>query len=96
MVIVAVTFFVKDGMMDEFMRLSSECIDETRKETGCIQYEMFKAIEDENKMFLFEKWQSRENLADHQKTSHFEKYVSGIGPLLSKDIDIKVFDMPEI
>ena len=39
-------------------------------EPGCLQYELFSDMEDENKFILVEKWASQAALDAHGKTEH--------------------------
>jgi quinol monooxygenase YgiN len=43
----------------------------TRMEKGCLRCDFCQSIEDENKFFLFEEWDTQENLMKHMKSEHF-------------------------
>lgn len=42
-----------------------------RMEKGCQQCESSQSIEDENRLFLLEEWDTRENLNSHLKSERF-------------------------
>jgi quinol monooxygenase YgiN len=42
-----------------------------RMEKGCRRCEICQSIEDENRLFLLEEWDTRENLTAHLKSKHF-------------------------
>ena len=42
-----------------------------RQEKGCKRYDFFHSIEDENKLFILEEWDTQENLITHLKSEHF-------------------------
>ena len=43
----------------------------TRMEKGCQRCEICQSIEDENRFFLLEEWNTQENLMAHLKSEHF-------------------------
>ena len=43
----------------------------SRAEDGCIRYEYYYHADSDNKIFLWEQWESREAQALHTKTPHF-------------------------
>lgn len=42
-----------------------------RLEKGCKRFNFCQSIEDENKLFIFEEWDTQENLVAHLKSEHF-------------------------
>ncbi len=42
-----------------------------RMEKGCRQCDFCQSVEDENRLFLLEAWDTRENLMAHMKSAHF-------------------------
>jgi quinol monooxygenase YgiN len=42
-----------------------------RKEKGCRRCDFCQSIEDENRFFLLEEWDAKENLKNHLKSAHF-------------------------
>jgi quinol monooxygenase YgiN len=43
----------------------------TRREKGCKRCEFCRSIEDEDRFFLLEEWDTQENLIAHLKSDHF-------------------------
>ena len=43
----------------------------TRMEKGCRRCDFCRSIEDENRLFLLEEWDTQENLMTHLKSEHF-------------------------
>jgi quinol monooxygenase YgiN len=58
----------------------------TRMEKGCNRSEFCRSIEDENKFYLLEEWDSQENLKDHLKSDNF-KVIRGTINLLQESYD---------
>lgn len=42
-----------------------------RKEKGCSRCDFCQSIEDENRLFLLEEWDTEENLVTHMKSEHY-------------------------
>ena len=42
-----------------------------RKEKGCRRCDFCRSMEDENRFFLLEEWDTQENLMTHLKSEHF-------------------------
>jgi quinol monooxygenase YgiN len=69
-----VTIIRMDVLPDKRMELSqtiSSLSDSIRQEKGCNRYEFCHSIEDENKLFILEEWDTQENLMAHLKSEHF-------------------------
>ncbi|MBU0545484.1 MAG: antibiotic biosynthesis monooxygenase [Proteobacteria bacterium] len=45
--------------------------DSIRMEKGCQSCEFCRSIEDENRLFIIEEWDTRENLMSHMKSANF-------------------------
>ena len=55
----------------------------TRKEKGCKRCDFCQSIEDENRFFLLEEWDTQENLSSHLKSDNF-KVIRGAMNLLQE------------
>lgn len=67
--------YLKDGMSQEFIRIAQELVENSRKEKGCISYDLFQDEENENVLTYIETWESKEALEAHFNTPHFRKIV---------------------
>ena len=54
-----------------------------RMEKGCQRCDFCRSIEDENRFFLLEEWDTQENLKNHLKSEHF-KVIRGAMNLLQE------------
>ena len=81
---------IKEGLADELMSSIQELVSETRKETGCIVYQLF-ADSNNQKVFTFvEEWDSNEALAEHLSSKHFKDASAKLANILEKDMEISV------
>ena len=58
-----------------------------RMEKGCRRCDFCQSIEDENRLFLLEEWDSREKLMTHRKSEHF-KVLRGAMNLLREPYEM--------
>ncbi len=70
-------------------KLKSIClglIEPTRKEVGCISYNLYQDTTNPGKFIFIENWQSAEHLDVHLKTPHFVKAGAAFGEIVTKEI----------
>jgi quinol monooxygenase YgiN len=59
----------------------------TRKEEGCLQYDLHRAVDGNGGYLLHEVWESREHHTAHTKTDHFLRWNARKDALLaSRDV----------
>ena len=74
MVVVTSTFCAKPGMRNKVVELAKPCIEATRKEKGCVRYELFMSSEDEVTLQFIEEWEELDALRVHMKTAHLAAF----------------------
>lgn len=60
----------KPGSTEAIREAVAPCLEATRKEPGCIYYDLFQSLEDPDTLVFVEKWESREALAAHFEMPH--------------------------
>ena len=60
----------------------------SRKETGCVSYEVLQDTSNAEIFFLIEEWTSAAALDAHNKTAHFHEAVSKSQPFLAKPLEV--------
>ncbi|MCC8122500.1 MAG: antibiotic biosynthesis monooxygenase [Oscillospiraceae bacterium] len=75
MVRVVAPFYLKPGMLDQFMETAAPLITETRKEAGCITYELAQSANDPQVLVMLEAWETQGALDTHVKSAHFTAIV---------------------
>jgi quinol monooxygenase YgiN len=73
MIIVTATMKVKPGNKNVFISEAQDLISETRKEDGCISYNLLADTEDENVLVMLEQWKDLNSLNKHMETEHFKQ-----------------------
>jgi quinol monooxygenase YgiN len=52
-----------------------------RKEKGCMRCDFCQGVEDENRLFLLEEWDTQENLMAHLKSKHYRVLLGAMNLL---------------
>lgn len=89
MIYVIATMTIKPGTRDQVLAAAKPCIEATRKETGCIFYDLNTSATDPNLLTFVERWESRDHLAAHAKTDHIKAWRAASGEhVVSRQIEI--------
>lgn len=89
MIYVVATIVIKPGSLEALRAPAAACVAETRKEKGCIAYELFASLSDPEKLVFVERWETREALTAHSKQPHLAAWREASAPyLVSRTIEI--------
>ena len=89
MIYVVATLITKPGGAEALRGPAAACISETRKEEGCISYELFQSLDDPDRLVFVEQWATREALTAHSKQPHLKVWRDASSPhLISRKIEI--------
>ena len=72
---------IKEGFLPEALELYRELVAETRKEEGCISYELFEELDHPHSLTLIEEWETLEDLHLHTQTPHFTHLVGKLSKI---------------
>lgn len=94
MVIVSARIKTTPGKRDTFIEAAQSVIAATRKEEGCLCYELYASTEDKNLLMYFEKWESREALKKHTESAHIKAFMEkrAAEKLQDGQSDLQIFD----
>ena len=81
--VIAHNFILKENL-EKVLPLYEEMVAETRKENGCIQYDLLRDNADETHFVFVETWESQAHLEAHFKTPHFTRIIPAAGELADK------------
>jgi quinol monooxygenase YgiN len=84
----------KPGHANELKELLPDLVDQSRKETACIQYDPHQSEDDENVFVILEEWVSAEGIASHSKEPHFTAFVENAKSLMA--VPLKVYKTSKI
>lgn len=85
--IVALFHFKENDLMDA-LELLKKLVLETRKEDGCIQYDLVEDHENKGIFFITEIWESVEHHFQHNRTDHLMQFRVNSARMLEKSAEI--------
>ncbi|WP_160692046.1 putative quinol monooxygenase [Clostridium sp. C2-6-12] len=83
--------FVKKDNVDEVLKLSKELVEATVKENGCISYEMYQDVKDNNILTMIETWENKEALTKHSQSEHFQRIVPLMSTYMEKPAEMNIY-----
>lgn len=91
MITVVARFQVKNGKTGLFQELCAELITATRREKGCVSYELFQDKAEDNKFCFIEFWETQADLDAHSASEHFTLLVPQLADI-SDEVVVQTFD----
>ena len=85
--IVALFQFKESDLMDA-LELLKKLVFETRKEAGCLQYDLVEDRENKGVFFIVELWESDEHLYHHNGSEHLMSFRIQSAPMLVKAAEV--------
>jgi quinol monooxygenase YgiN len=85
----------KSGQEKALEAAFAPCIAATKKEAGCLAYELNRDPDDPTNYVMFEKFKSVAALDAHLKQGHTTKLLKALEPLTEGQIQAKVYTVPE-
>lgn len=76
MIALCVNIVVKEGKEKEAAFLFQQLQAESRKESGCIQYQVHTHQDDPRKFLVYEQYKDEAALDFHRNSPHFNKYAA--------------------
>lgn len=92
MVKVVAKGYFYEGKAEEAIKMYEVLVEKTRKEEGCIAYNLYRDSKDSSILTMIEEWESQEALDKHMKTDHFTSLVPQIGKL-RKSSELNIYEL---
>ncbi|MDR2179759.1 MAG: antibiotic biosynthesis monooxygenase [Synergistaceae bacterium] len=96
MIVVTSTFKSLPGKREKIIELARPCIETTRKEKGCIRYELFVSGDDSVTLQFIEEWTDLDSLRAHLKSPHLAAFKEQRADSVDKGGILKVFEAKEV
>ena len=75
MVILAVTWVAKAGHDADVPAIFAKLTEESRKEAGCLQYQVHRHKTEPRRFFIYEQYKDDAALEAHRASTHFLQYA---------------------
>lgn len=71
-----IIFLAKRDCIEELKELLKSTIEESKKEEGCLMYEVFQTKSNPVEFIVIDSWESEEALNKHYETSHYSNFIN--------------------
>ena len=71
-----IIFLAKRDCIEELKELLKSTIEETKKEEGCLMYEVFQTKSNPVEFIVIDSWDSEEALNKHYETPHYSNFIN--------------------
>ena len=92
MIVLAVTWKAQPGRESEVMELFRKLTAESRKEPGCLMYQVHRQQKDPSRFFVYEQYRDEQALQSHRNTPHFLEYARKQLPAIAERIEGELYD----
>ncbi|MCB2313861.1 antibiotic biosynthesis monooxygenase [Clostridium tagluense] len=82
---------IKQGKTEEFKLLAEKLINESRKESGCISYNLYEDSNNCNILTFIEEWENSEAINIHNNSEHFTSIVPKFGELKQSQSEVNLY-----
>ena len=89
---VVATFQARLGKETELRTALLGLLAPTRKETGCLNYDLHQAPDDPARFLFHENWTSKAALDAHMQSPHLKALIPRVDELCSAFPDIKIWE----
>jgi quinol monooxygenase YgiN len=93
MIKVVSKFTVKEKGIQEFKGIAAELIAETRKESGCISYQLFQDVNDSKILTFIEEFKGIDSLAHHLQTPYFRSILPKLQELTTEKEESNIYSL---
>jgi len=95
LIIVLAEITFKKNITDEVIEESQALIKDSLAEKGCIDYQLYNPVGNDNSLLFLEKWEEKSYLELHLKQPHFINFHRSFGNLFEKT-EISVYSSEKI
>lgn len=82
-------FRAQPGKVDALREFLSRFIEPTRREKGCLRYELHQNTADSADFAFIEEWESHETLDAHLQSPHIQQAIPLVGQYILGEPDIR-------
>jgi quinol monooxygenase YgiN len=92
MVVLAVTWMAKAGHENEVATIFSKLSEESRKEPGCVMYQVHRHKTEPRRFFIYEQYRDDGGLEAHRAAHHFLQYARKELPKVAERVEGHLYD----
>ncbi len=81
----------KPGQEEQLEQRLLALIEPTRKEPGCVQYDLHRHLTEPGRFVFYEKWESEEILNRHLQSPHLKAFAADAPGLLAEPMRVQLY-----
>jgi quinol monooxygenase YgiN len=85
---ILVTFYMKPGTLEATLAAGQTCLEESRKEPGCLGFDYYRATDGAETFVVVESFKDKAAHTAHQESPHFKAFI----PILRSNWEKVVFE----
>ncbi|WP_124639757.1 MULTISPECIES: putative quinol monooxygenase [Amniculibacterium] len=78
----------RENHLEEAKKLLTQLVTETRKEPGCLQYDLIEDREKKATFFIVERWESHDHHAEHGNAPHLSFFRTQSMPMIKESTEV--------
>lgn len=83
----------KAGLQEQVREVLLDLVAQTRKEKGCVNYDLHQSQDNPREFVMYENWDSAADLDAHAKSEHLQAFGKAAGHLLERPTDVTRWNM---
>jgi quinol monooxygenase YgiN len=92
-VTVIATIKAKPGLEQQVRESVMALVGPTRKEPGCINYDLHQSLDDKTLFMLYENWTSKKDLDEHLNMPYLRDFLAKATDILAEPVEIALWEM---
>lgn len=84
-------FTAKPGLVEALIEEAAKLITPSRKEPGCLRYELHKSLEHSDVIYFIERFQNRDAFDQHSTMPYIKDFFDNVVPRLVKETKFAMF-----
>jgi quinol monooxygenase YgiN len=84
---------VKEEKVEEYLEIIHELINESRKEEGCIKYDLYQDLNNKNILTFIEEWKDQEAIKIHNESPHYTNIVPKLRLFREKSAEVNLYNL---
>lgn len=77
---------IYENRIDDFISAVSKVAEPTRKEEGCVFYELYQTEEDPSVFYFCEEWKDISDLKKHLDSSHVARFIKELDGVVEVEV----------
>ncbi|OQO69304.1 antibiotic biosynthesis monooxygenase [Enterococcus villorum] len=90
MIVINAKFTIKSEKRNEFLEEVKQLVESTKKEEGCLGYQLYESIDFENEFVMIENWRDLQAIEGHNQNSLLQKLFKNMSQYGNKKTEINI------